>query len=128
MNDKNVILLVDDSFELRVMMKALLNEHNFHVVTAENGHKALQIIPSLRGQQLILITDYSMPIMSGEELIMSLEKMQEHPCKFIFLISGLFATDPNLQNFLMQKISVPLFYYQKPFNIIEIINKLKLIA
>jgi CheY-like chemotaxis protein len=67
------ILLVDDEYSIVEVLSHLLGEEGYSVVTAANGEEALerasQNIPDL------VITDQMMPLMSGSELVLSLEKI-----------------------------------------------------
>ncbi|MBI4913119.1 MAG: diguanylate cyclase [Acidobacteria bacterium] len=61
------VLVVDDSRTARAYLRALLRRHQFQVVEAENGEKALEILDKQRDIFLV-ITDYQMPGMNGFEL------------------------------------------------------------
>jgi CheY-like chemotaxis protein len=61
-----IVLLVDDVVENRKVLVDLLAPLGFTLVEADNGRdgldKALELLPDL------IVTDYLMPIMDGEEL------------------------------------------------------------
>lgn len=68
--NKPTILIVDDYKQLRDYLKDVLND--YHILEAENGVEALKIIQS---QPIdLLITDYMMPKMDGNELIKNIKK------------------------------------------------------
>ena len=68
--DKPTILIVDDYKQLRDYLKEVLDD--YHVLEAENGIEALKII---KNQTIdLLITDYMMPKMDGNELIKNIKK------------------------------------------------------
>lgn len=61
------IFVVDDEEDGRQVVKAILEEHNAQVITAENGFQALRLIADTNPN--ILISDIGMPGMDGFELI-----------------------------------------------------------
>lgn len=62
------ILVVDDSWESRDAITAILNTHeDYEVILAENGQDAMR---KLKGQNVdLVITDISMPVMDGLALL-----------------------------------------------------------
>lgn len=70
------ILVVDDSWESREMITSMLNtEEDYTVILAENGQEAVRKLQSKKID--LVITDISMPVMDGLELLDHLTK--EHP-------------------------------------------------
>ncbi len=67
LNEKNKILIVDDSEMVRNFHTYILKMFGYHVGTAENGAVALEKL--LTGDYHLLITDINMPKMDGYELI-----------------------------------------------------------
>ena len=65
---KKKILVVEDDFSIRELMKDVLEGEGYAVSSAENGFDALQI---LRGQtnHALVILDMTMPVMSGREFL-----------------------------------------------------------
>lgn len=74
--DKNKadILVVEDNLELQEYMRVLL-ESEFNIITAENGQKALDIIPENKFQ--LIISDLMMPVMDGYQLLNELKNNDE---------------------------------------------------
>ncbi|RYZ51369.1 MAG: response regulator [Proteobacteria bacterium] len=69
------ILVVDDEPTLRECIVMILEEEGYDVVEAENGLKALEMVlkdPTIK----LMLTDQSMPIMKGEELVEKLRAAQ----------------------------------------------------
>lgn len=78
------ILLVDDQELVRHAVKLALSIAGHRVDTAENGLEALKILE--RGPYDLVITDWKMPEMTGEELA---EKIREKfPNLPILLLTG----------------------------------------
>jgi len=124
---KPKILFVDDSSEICFFMRNLLAEHNFEILTANDGISALKLLPLLADHQCILMTDYEMPKMNGKELLMRLQETP-HPFACYFLLSGLDQFDELIVSLLEEKLDRPIFFYQKPYLIQEIVNKLKTVT
>ena len=68
------ILVVEDNADSRDMLAFLLKEEGFGVICAENGKEALKLI-AVEHPELI-ITDISMPVMDGIEMI---KRLREQP-------------------------------------------------
>lgn len=62
---KTSVLIVDDSFEMRVYLKDLLDDYN--CFEAENGVEALDVLKTKKID--FVLTDYMMPKMNGFDLI-----------------------------------------------------------
>lgn len=60
------VLLVDDCMTFQSLMSDILTEAGFHVVIAENGSQALEILNS--SEVSIVISDLLMPVMNGHEM------------------------------------------------------------
>jgi CheY-like chemotaxis protein len=78
------ILLVDDNANGLKARKMVLEELGYGIVTASNGHDALERFTPQKFD--LVVTDYKMPRMDGLELIVQLRQLQ--PELPIILISG----------------------------------------
>jgi|ERR1700683_993884 CheY-like chemotaxis protein len=78
------ILLVDDNANGLKARKMVLEELGYGIVTASNGHDALERFAPQKFD--LVVTDYKMPRMDGLELIVHLRKLA--PELPIVLISG----------------------------------------
>ena len=67
MTKKN-IMIVDDSDEILMELKALLEENSFNVLEFESSQKAAEHISDKEEDISLFIFDYHMPIMNGLEL------------------------------------------------------------
>jgi CheY-like chemotaxis protein len=63
-----LILLVEDEDQVRVILKEILEGQGYHVLAASNGEEALSISQDLQSNIKLMITDVVMPQMSGREL------------------------------------------------------------
>ena len=68
------ILVVEDNTDSRDMLTFWLKAEGFKVSCAENGKEALKLLAVERPE--LIITDISMPVMDGIELI---KKLREQP-------------------------------------------------
>ncbi len=88
---KQIILCVDDESSIleSLEMELSLKNKNFHVELAESGQEALEIAKELteEGNDLtVVISDYIMPSMKGDELLVKLHKL--YPLSKKILLTG----------------------------------------
>lgn len=74
---KEKILVVDDEEKLVRIMSRLLSEYGYAVTTMTRSSAALQRVQSKPDEFDLVITDQSMPELSGKELITSLLEIRE---------------------------------------------------
>lgn len=64
------VLVVDDEQSVRTMIKSMLKQLQINqVLEAENGHEAMNLIGSSAGTLNVVICDWTMPTVSGIELL-----------------------------------------------------------
>ena len=83
---EQVILLAEDTIEIRHMVVGVLCQNGYCVLEAGDGLEALEISDSYAGDIDILITDLMMPRLSGLDLIRTLK--QRRPATRVLAISG----------------------------------------
>ena len=71
------ILLVDDSFIARHGIKTLLSGEDYHIVEAQDGREALELIERLHPQLVLL--DLLMPQPDGLAVLEELQRFPEAP-------------------------------------------------
>jgi len=101
------VLVVDDEPPLRTLMRLVLEEEGFHVLTAENGRDALRVSGSHPGEIDLLVSDVMMPGMDGPTL--AEELLQEDPNLPVLFVTG--SSDR-----LMMHNNERFPYIEKPFN------------
>lgn len=88
-NGRLRLLVVDDDEAIREIISAMLTEHGYEIVTAEDGQQALELLPQFRPH--LVVTDLRMPRMSGDELVRIMrESFPELP---VIVVSGEFLPD-----------------------------------
>jgi CheY-like chemotaxis protein len=78
------ILLADDQQEVREMTKLMLGMDEHIVTEAVNGREALELFAP--GRFDLVITDYLMPVMKGDELARNIKRLA--PTEPILMITG----------------------------------------
>lgn len=80
------IVIADDSESTRYVVRLALAKTNATIIEAENGVEALGLFD---GRSIdLLITDYNMPEMNGEELIYSVRNLKNYSSLPILLLTG----------------------------------------
>jgi two-component system cell cycle sensor histidine kinase/response regulator CckA len=82
----HTILLAEDTDEIRHMLAEVLCENGYRVLEAGDGMEALKLSDSYAGSIDILITDVTMPRLSGLDLIRDLKPRR--PGTRVLAISG----------------------------------------
>jgi two-component system cell cycle sensor histidine kinase/response regulator CckA len=78
------LLVVDDEPSIRKLIaSALRTEHS--VITAESGIEALAIFESYRDRIDLIVTDVTLPGMSGLELVARLEELHKRRFPVLFI-------------------------------------------
>jgi len=75
--EKMRVLVVDDEFAVREVLREALEAEGCEVVVAESGEMALQLYDAAAGKPDIVFTDIGMPEMSGWELAREIRKRSE---------------------------------------------------
>jgi DNA-binding response OmpR family regulator len=70
------ILVVEDEQQVRTLIVRLLEKRGYHVLEAENGRKALEMVQASVEDLSLVITDLVMPEMGGHALIRELHGMR----------------------------------------------------
>jgi len=109
------ILIVDDEELLRTMGDMVLSSFGYHVLTADNGRQALDLLEQEDTRDVdLVVTDLVMPHMDGYQLIESLKK--DKPDLKIICTSG---------NFRPTNTELGITYLQKPFDSMDLARAVK---
>ncbi len=73
----NTIMVVDNEKDIRDSLGEILRVAGYEVITAANGIEAMKLLKKRKVQ--LLLVDYAMPGMNGEELLLNLERENMRP-------------------------------------------------
>jgi nitrogen-specific signal transduction histidine kinase len=108
------ILMVDDEDLLLTMGQMILSSFGYHVLTANSGERAIQMVSEYGPQIDLVITDLVMPGMSGRELMDRLRSIA--PQLKIICSSGYVRPSSQEESEI---------YLQKPFTSQDLLRKVK---
>lgn len=95
---EEVILLVEDEKEFRIITKQILESAGYRVLTANDGNVALQVLEVNSDRIDLLLTDIGMPHISGTELVREVKR--KYPHIKILLTSGFLDQGERSEPFL----------------------------
>jgi DNA-binding response OmpR family regulator len=102
-----VILVADDDVMIRNLVTLLLQAHGYVVLSASDGHEALELSRKYPGKIDLVITDVDMPRLNGMNLYAHL--VQERPGIKAIMMSG-----GDVEEILRQNVNLP--FLPKPFD------------
>jgi CheY-like chemotaxis protein len=76
MRPKKIILCVDDNEQELSVLKFMLSTNGYRVVSASNAHDAIGIFSDVAVD--LVLTDFSMPQMNGDQLVKRLKQIASH--------------------------------------------------
>jgi signal transduction histidine kinase/ActR/RegA family two-component response regulator len=106
-----LILLVEDDFQVRNVLAQLLKSQGFEVVEAENGADGLAVVRARHRELECIITDVVMPILGGGPFMAAVRR--EHPDLPIVVTSG-YVDDPAVRSDLRD---LDVDFLPKPFTV-----------
>ncbi len=115
------ILIIDDEDMLRELLKDMLVDAGFNVMTAKDGYEGVEIYMQNKQKIDLVISDIGMPRMGGEETFKKIKAINPS-VKFVF-ISGFLEIDKKQE---LEKRGISGFI-QKPFkaqDMLQLINKI----
>ena len=115
--DRKRILIAEDNPVIAHVLRFNLERCGFEVSVAENGRRAIELLEGNRFD--VILTDYQMPEVDGEELCRQVRLDERHADASLFLVSakGCELNIPRLtEEFSLSKV---LF---KPFSPREVCN------
>ncbi len=109
---KETILVVEDEPALRQIIAEFLEQHGYHILTAEHGEDALRLVENNGDLQLdLLVTDMVMPRLGGTSLAEAMKKRQ--PNLKVMFMSGYADEMITHQEWLSENTK----FIQKPFTV-----------
>jgi len=110
------ILIVDDEFEMRQLLKIYLRQENYQVDEAENGQEAYEKMK--KNNYDLMILDVMMPIMDGWQTIEQVRKTSDIP---IIMLTAKGTTQDKVIGFSTGADD----YLVKPFDEAELLVRIK---
>ncbi len=115
-NNEN-ILIVDDEESIVMLMEEMLTDHGYQTTTTSDGVEALSLFKTNPDKFAMLITDQTMPKMTGLQLITQLREIQ--PNLPVILCSG-FSDKISREGAEIENIS----YFNKPVDFEKLKKKM----
>lgn len=114
-SDGNLILVVDDEFDVLSTFKLLLEYNGFRVLTAGNGRDALTL--AMHERPDLVVSDFMMPVMDGGELCREWRVIPElRNIPFILSSAGILRND----------VEIPYdSFFKKPIRMEQMIKEIK---
>jgi CheY-like chemotaxis protein len=94
---RELVLIVDDEEFVTMIAQRVLSDEGYRVVTAKDGFQAIDIYRKLKDQIMLVILDFTMPVMDGADVFAELQSI--NPKVPVVLSSG-FAEQEPLRNML----------------------------
>jgi two-component system cell cycle sensor histidine kinase/response regulator CckA len=116
---KGTVLVVDDEQHVLSLAQAGLERHGYHVLLAESGPAAIEIIREQGGRIDLVVLDLGMPVMGGEEVLPRLREIR--PDLKVMVSSG-FSETETLRAFAGAPLSG---FIQKPYTVRELAAEVK---
>jgi signal transduction histidine kinase/CheY-like chemotaxis protein len=113
------LLIVDDEYNIRSMLKEVFEMNGYSVYTAANGQEGVDIFREHLQEIDLVILDMVMPIMDGKKAFYEIKKIKDD--QKVIIISG-YAQREDLQEILRKGA---LGFMSKPFQIDAIVTKVK---
>lgn len=113
------VLVVDDDEMVRTGTQAVLQNAGFQVVTARDGHEALDVFGRFQNQIVCVVLGLTMPSLSGAEVLAELRRMA--PGVRVILTSG-YPAEAMMQRFAGQNV---FGFVQKPDPLDAMITQLQ---
>ncbi|HUL44600.1 MAG TPA: PAS domain S-box protein [Bacteroidota bacterium] len=113
------ILVVEDEEMLALLLKSILEEQGYRVMTAKDGQEALSIYRKYFGEIAVVLSDMGLPRLGGWEMFQEMKRM--NPKVKAILASGYF--DPNLKIDLINAGAKD--FIQKPYVAEVILSRIR---
>ncbi|HEX8371447.1 MAG TPA: response regulator [Chthoniobacterales bacterium] len=116
---KETILVVDDEVHVMLLAKMMLAENGYKVVTAKDGFEAMEIYKKLGNKIDLIILDFTMPGMHGDQVFEELRKI--NPSVAVILSSG-FADQTKLNRMFAQGLKE---FIAKPYTQQRLLSEIR---
>jgi two-component system, cell cycle sensor histidine kinase and response regulator CckA len=111
------ILVVEDNIPVAELEQRVLADAGYAVIVANNGQDALEIYQTRKEEISLVILDLLMPVMSGQDCLMELLKV--NPSVKVLIASG-YGTEDELHEEIGPLVKG---FVHKPFAVAELLNE-----
>ncbi len=113
------ILVVDDDDGIRRMTRVALERLGYKVLLAQHGGEAVEIFEANQAEIAVVLLDWAMPVMNGEEALMRI--LETDPKARVIMSSGYAETET------LQRLGTPLLagFVQKPYTTAFLAQKIR---
>lgn len=101
-----MILIVDDSEDIRELVKRVLNKEGFMPAVAANGEEAIGLIKSGKVSPSLIFLDSKMDVMDGQEFLNKLQECCSEKMIKVVVMSG--SDRPLSSHLIIDSIAKPL--------------------
>ena len=116
---KRTILVVEDQPHVRRLLVRILEGEGFRLLVAATANEALAVVASHEGDLHLILTDVSLPDLSGPDLVRHLH--EDHPAVPALLMSG--HSESTLVGQGLMQPGMPLLC--KPFNVVDAVELIR---
>lgn len=116
---KEMILVVDDEVHVMLLAKMMLSENGYRVITAKDGFEAIDHYKKLGKKIDLVILDFTMPGMHGDQVFEELRKL--NPSVAVILSSG-FADQNKLNRMFAQGLKE---FVAKPYTQQRLLSEIR---
>lgn len=113
------VLVVDDDWDLLLMVRSALEAEGYNVLPALNGVDALvHVERRLAGQPALILTDLKMPLLHGWEFIRAFRTQWGDDVPIVVMTGGYETVPPELR----QDVAAVL---RKPFDVDKLVDTIR---
>ena len=116
---RGTVLVTDDEEAVRLMLGRVLRQHGATVLLAANGTEALEIYQTQRDRIDVILLDLTMPGLSGEEILLRLQRLKAR--QKIIIMSG-YGEEETMQR--CAELGA-VGFISKPFELQAVVTKLQ---
>ncbi|NTV52307.1 MAG: response regulator [Candidatus Firestonebacteria bacterium] len=116
---QGLVLVVDDEEGVRKVVKMILEEYGFSILTADDGWEALEIFKAHTAEITAVILDLTMPHLDGLKTFQELRRLR--PDVKVILTSG-YSEEEAVSRFVGAGLAG---FIQKPFNAVGLLEKMR---
>jgi len=116
-------LVIDDSSSMRLILKEIMNEVGFDVLTAKDGQEALEVLEK-NGVVDLALVDWNMPVMNGFEFTKEVRSQERYDDIKLLMVT----TESELSKVVDALGAGVNEYLMKPFTKEAVVEKLQILG